>query len=722
MPTTRPCPACNQPNTLQALFCTNCGKPLGEARSPDSAPLSRVAPAAETNVTQNVENALGTVIGVLQGSIGAVHISQAPLATGQRPSRFQIIPVPETYVPRRLAEEQLIRLLKARPGRLNLVELYGQPGSGKSTVGQKVAGDLVEEFPDARLWVEVGDRSDVDILSELIDPFEAPPERSPFRNTEQYRSLLSRLLGSQRVLIVLNRVGPEVQERLQRILPEKTENTAVLLISEARLADLVDTASSVSLGEMEPAEALSLFRLIWKGAYLSTPDEILDELAANLNYVPQQISMVARDIVNRQVTPADYLAELRLHRGDRPMAELNVSGFQTVFDNLPEQGRAALPFLGVMGAGAWDAHALSAVSQLSYSEVEIGLRQMERVGLIHRNEDARYACSPVVRDFALSRLRQMGGEPLVRQARSVMAYQALRAALDITTFSRQSQLRDYLQEADQKKRFLRALGETFEIEDLGMEHGNTGKLQSTPGLGMLDVVQDAFEESALQDEHYLRDWQEWISSGLCSDQARNLEMALRWAIDQEDWGLARGFASLSIGVYVAEMVVIGSKEKAASAAMNGLRFGAMRNVRLSRTQIESSLWGVRLIAPRFSNCDLIGTYWGGVRLERPSLTHVDFVNASLPALMIQDGMLTQVDFRGADLRGSVFYNCFFNRVNFRTADLREAEFISCTAVDLDLRGARLDGIGFHNCSFSQVVYYKNDAGRLPLPPQPPAQD
>jgi hypothetical protein len=132
-------------------------------------------------------------------------------------------------------------------------------------------------------------------------------------------------------------------------------------------------------------------------------------------------------------------------------------------------------------------------------------------------------------------------------------------------------LRDYLQDADRKKQFLKALGETFQLEELGMEHGNTGKLQTTPGLGLLDVVQDAFEESALEDERYLQNWQEWINSSLCSDQARNLELALRWAIDQEDWGLARGFSNLSLGVYVPEMTVAGSKEQKATAAMNGLR-------------------------------------------------------------------------------------------------------------------------------------------------------
>jgi hypothetical protein len=310
----------------------------------------------------------------------------------------------------------------------------------------------------------------------------------------------------------------------------------------------------------------------------------------------------------------------------------------------------------------------------------------------------------------------MGGEPLVRQARSVMAYQALRAALDITTFSRQSLLRDYLKEADHKKHFLKALNETFQIEELGLEHGNTGKLQATPGLGLLDVVQDAFEESALLDPAYLRNWQEWINASLCSDQARNLETALRWAINQEDWGLARGFAALSIGVYVPEMVAAGTKDRKTSTAMNGLRFGALRGVRLSHAQLESILWGVRFINPRFSHCDLVGAYWGGVRLERPNLSNVDLVNASLPALVVQDGMLTLVDFRGADLRGSVFYNCYFNKVNFRTADLREAEFISCSGLEMDLRGARMDGIGFHNCTFSDVVYYKSDEERLALQP------
>ncbi len=218
---------------------------------------------------------LGTVIGVLQGSIGAVHINQASLPSGQRPDRHQIPPVPELYVSRQAVEQTLKELLKANPGGCTWSSYMDSLAQGKTTVGQKVAGELRDDFPAARLWVEVANRSEVDILWDLIDPFEAPPERSPFRPADQYRTLLARLLGSQRVLIILNRVSLQDQERLRHLLPMEAENTAVLVISEARLADLIDPDNSVALPEMTPDEALGLFRAIWKDAFRSTPDEIL---------------------------------------------------------------------------------------------------------------------------------------------------------------------------------------------------------------------------------------------------------------------------------------------------------------------------------------------------------------------------------------------------------------------------------------------------------------
>jgi hypothetical protein len=370
--------------------------------------------------------------------------------------------------------------------------------------------------------------------------------------------------------------------------------------------------------------------------------------------------------------------------------------------------------VGVIGSGAWPAATLAAVAQLPLDDVETALRQLVRVGFIKESGDGRYECSPAGREFGLTSLRDLGGEALVRSAQGILAYQTLRASDEIMMLRRQSILKDFLADEARKERFLAALRESFLPEGFGKGHGDTGTLQATPGLGDYDIVQDAFEGVVLAEAEFLARWQSFINTSLCIDQAHHLEAALRWAIEHEDWALARSFYNVSIGVYVPELTAIGEQERKMAVRASGFRFGAIRNLRLSGAALESTLYGVRMIAPSLVHCDLIGAFWGGVRLHRPTMTHVDMVDAAMPGLVVQDGALTDIDFRGTDLRGAVFYNCQFIRANFRGADLRQARFLSCAGADLDLRGARLEGIAFHHCQFSRVVYYKADAERLPL--------
>lgn len=721
MPTSRPCPQCKAVNSPHARFCINCGKPLSDGqhvtRRP-SLPPAAAEPAATPVVQQRVDKALGAVIGVLQGSIGQVNITPAILETGRSPLH-QVVPPSAEYLPRRTVEDKLrAALTTARPGRPALVELYGPPGSGKSSVGRKVAVDLEKEFPDARLWVEVDDHSDIHLLWRLIDPFEAPPERSPFRDTAQYRAVLNRALEGKRLLIVFNRVTPASFERVRQALPDKRINYAALVISDAHIPDLADLSDPASaafpLPELSAEEACHLFRLIWGDAYRSTSDETLAELAAEFHYLPTQIAVIARDIRDHQVSPADYLNDIRLQKSARPMVTAGTSGFQAVFDNLPDLARRALPFIGVMGAGAWQGTALAAVSQLTLDDAETALRQLCRVGFVMRVDDGRCSAGPAARDFALAALNTLGGEALVRSARSLLAYRLLRSAEESTLLRRQSFLKDFFADESGKLRFLEAMRQAFLPDEFGQAHGDTGTLSATPGLGDYDLVQDAFEETALANPLYLARWQGWINSSPCIDQAHHLEDALRQAIEQEDWPLTRQFYNISLGVYVPELTAAGEKTRKGTVMANGFRFGAIRRLHLTDVFFETTLWGVRILRPELTRCELVGAYWGGVRLHRPTLDRVDMVNAMLPGLVIQDGRLADVDFRGADLRGAVFYNCHFNRANFRSADLRQARFLSCGGSDIDLRSARLEGVGFHNCIFSRAVYYKGDAERLPL--------
>ncbi len=696
------CPNCGRENSPAAQFCTGCGKSL---------PPAPTALQPAIHVEQQVESALGTVIGVVQGNIGAIYMAQ-PQTLGERSPRQQIQPPSPDYVPRPAVEDRLRALLTETYPGIKLAVLYGLPGLGKTTLAQKTAYDLGGAFPDARLWVDVAGKPEIDLFSALIDPFEPPPERKPYADLSQYRDALQRAIGQQRVLMVLNRVDLKDQERLAAILPRAAPNAAALLIADANLPELADEAHSICLGEMTPEEAEGLFRNVWKGAFLTATSQVLQELAAELGYVPGQIALVARDMLQRQVKPADYLDEMRRLKSARPYAfTSNISGFQTVFENLPPEGRTVLPYLGVMGGSAWSAEGLTMVSQLPHEMVNSGLAQMTQVGFVQPAPNGRYRSSPAARQFALDTLRSTGGEPLVRLARALMAHHIHRRAVDMAFLTRQSLLREYLEDLARRKRYFQRMRETF-VDDTSQEHGNTSILLVTPGMGDIDLPQLVFENTVLSESPFGERWLEWLNSPVCLDMARNLEEALGWMVEQETWSLVRRFAMSSVGAFVSALEKEGKDSAWITASAIGLRFGALHHLRLTYVDFESILSGVRLVTPLLNNVHLIGARWIGIHLHRPNFLSVDAVNAQMPGLVVRGGQWVDVDGRGCDLRGAVFYNCRFTRLNLREADLREVDFIGCTGQSIDLRGARLDEIGFHNCTFDNVMYYKSDEGRF----------
>ncbi len=715
-PADQVCPMCHQP--LDGMFPQRSDTvPVGgdqiEVGDVEDAQGVAVGRGAQAVRVGDISGTLIQAHGLVQSSIftaGTITIQQqAQAGPDRRPTAWQVLPPADYYIPRPEFEDRLIELLKNRTPELNVVGLYGLPGVGCSNMGRKVAIDLEQEFPDGALWVDIEARSEIDVLWSLIEPYQAPMERSPFRDYHYYLADLEGILKNKRVLIVLNQVGPENGELVNRILPRGSAGSAVLLIASAPLPGLFREANSVCLPELTPEESEQLFRNIWRGSFRATSSEVVRSLAQELGYLPTQIILVARDVINRQIAPRDYLEELRRNRMDNSLSiTLDHPGLQTVYENLPHKAKQVFPFIGIVGHRGWTLEDLVTVSQLKRQEVDTGLRQLVLAGFLKGDKDGGFRCSPGVCNYALSLLREMGGDELVQISRAVLARHILRQARDTSRLFRQTIMDDFLDDPKRQKEFARVLNETFKPAAIRGRPGDSVPLRSRPGLTELDIIQDVFERVVLEEPEYFDRWTELLGSKICQRQRLLLEDALVWAVQKEDWSLVRRFATLSISASDTAFSKHCESARPEETPKGIFGFGPLRDCKFSGGQLDTDFQAVRLIDSHFENCELVSTSWEGVHLYRPLFMNVDMVNAYLPGLVVRDGTFIDVDARGADFRGAIFYNCYLEEFNFRFADISAADFIHCRGGRIDLRNTNLRGTTFVGTTFTEVTYYEAD--------------
>jgi uncharacterized protein YjbI with pentapeptide repeats len=467
--------------------------------------------------------------------------------------------------------------------------------------------------------------------------------------------------------------------------------------------------NSICLQELSPDEARQLFRNIWRGGFASTSDEVVESLARELSYLPHQIVLVARDIVNRQIAPLDYLEELRRNKADNQHSVLvDHPGLQTVYENLPPMGKNVFPYIGVVAAKGWTHEALVAVSQLRRRDVETGTRQLVSAGFLKGNAEGGYRCSPVVRHFALSLLREMGGDALVKSTRAVLARHILRQARETSRLFRQSLLDEFLDNKEHRERFNQALIAAFQPATIKGRPGDSVPMRSRPGLAEEDIIQDVFEKVVLGEPVFINKWAELLNSKLCQRQRSLLDDALAWALEREDWSLVRRFATISMSALESDLIKTGGITQHQQVSISEFAFGPMRDYQLSSMTMDSTLRAVRIIQPHFDDLEMVLTQWSGVHLYRPTFNIVDMVNAYMPGLVVRDGTFVDVDARGADLRGAIFYNCYLEDVNFRFADMSGADFIHCRGGNIDLRNTNLRGTTVVTSNFNNVIMYEAD--------------
>lgn len=227
----------------------------------------------------------------------------------------------------RVAElETLTRMLKAAaisgPGTLLISAIGGTAGVGKTALALHWAHQVVEQFPDGQLYINLrgSDRSRTPVTPEeailgFLDSLGVPPERIPHAPDAQ-ASLYRSLLADKRMLIMLDNARADVQVR--PLLPAGIASL-VIVTSRSQLAGLVaaDGARLLTLDVLTHGEAVQLLAARLGPDRCTAEPEAVAEIATLCACLPLAlVTAAARAGVRPSVPLAALATEFRDIAGD----------------------------------------------------------------------------------------------------------------------------------------------------------------------------------------------------------------------------------------------------------------------------------------------------------------------------------------------------------------------------------------------------------------------
>ncbi|MEU5783373.1 AfsR/SARP family transcriptional regulator [Micromonospora lupini] len=345
----------------------------------------------------------------LHPSVPAARVSSTSPPTSGTVAARQLPAVPGRIAGRR---QELARLDAFVAAGDRLVLVVGPAGVGKTTLVVRWARDVMSQFPDGQLFLDMrgfdanSPTSAAEALPRLLHALGVAPEEIPIGVDAQVALYRSTLAG-RRLLVVLDNVADPDQAR--PLLPGDP-GCVVVITSRDRLGGMValDGARRVTLDVLPPEEALQVIAdTAGAGLVYSDPGAAV-ELATLCGRLPLALRIAAGRLADQ---PHQTLRQQvdELVRSGR-MVGLQVAGdgrasvlraFDLSYRMLPSAAQRLFRLLGTMPAPeGWSVEAGAALAGAPVGHAGQLLETLARLHLVTTITAGRYVCHDLLLEYA----------------------------------------------------------------------------------------------------------------------------------------------------------------------------------------------------------------------------------------------------------------------------------------------------------------------------------
>lgn len=291
------------------------------------------------------------------------------------------------------------------------VLLYGPSGIGKTAFAATLASAYTE-LPGGALWLDVNRSSLGELIARIGRAYDVP-ELARSENPVSLVGLAMATLSQHKPLVVLNGVL-DVNATSEFVL-RCADRVPVLAVTDNE-TEISGPWTTISLGKLEPASSLLMFRQIAPSA----SDDGLTELLTALDNNPLAIAVAAGAVKIGGISPRAF-QDLMPPRPEIPSTLLALTA---AFGKLGSAQQGLLLLLGAsprMGASGELLSTVGGAPEAAIHQVMMPLVESQLVEKLTRYGMAYYRLHPLIYAFAGSWLRGRGRlEPLQNNMRDAI--------------------------------------------------------------------------------------------------------------------------------------------------------------------------------------------------------------------------------------------------------------------------------------------------------------
>ncbi|UUV34103.1 NB-ARC domain-containing protein [Amycolatopsis roodepoortensis] len=369
----------------------------------------------------------------LTGLQKAARQGRAPAPESHGAHLIGILPADVDDLTGRESDLDALRALSADPvagrrrsGRVAI--LSGPPGTGKTTLAVRVAHNLVEEFPDGRLFLKLRGMSaepanPADVLHLILRSLGLEAVRIP-ADQEDRVSLCRSLLQDRATLIVLDDAADEAQVRPLLVGGPR----CLTLITGRQMLVGLEGASRLALDVFGEGDAVALLSTIVGADRVERERREALELVELCGRLPLALRIAGNRLASRPTWPLSRLVDQLRDRGRRlttlTAGDLDVrSVFELSYRQLSPNAAVVFRRLSLVPAADFSAGAARTLIEAADEEdAAVYLEELTDASLLQTSqENGRYQFHDLLRVFATERLAREETPDVVEAAENRLA-------------------------------------------------------------------------------------------------------------------------------------------------------------------------------------------------------------------------------------------------------------------------------------------------------------